>query len=151
MIPENEARQRVAEMLGVAHLFRRRRQSPVAVHEVLENGLPRTALLRTLASMQQIPIPELLPVFHISMRTFMRLKAEPKKRLNIEQSGWVWRFAELFAKAEDVLGSNERAAEWMLEPAMALDNRRPIELLTTPVGSRLVDDVIERMRYGVYQ
>jgi putative toxin-antitoxin system antitoxin component (TIGR02293 family) len=39
----------------------------------------------------------------------------------------------------------------MLEPAMALEKRRPIDLLTTSVGAQLVDDVIERMRYGVYQ
>ena len=60
-------------------------------------------------------------------------------------------FAELSSKAEDVLGTRERAVEWMLEPAMALAHRRPIELLTTSVGAQLVEDVIERMRYGVYQ
>jgi putative toxin-antitoxin system antitoxin component (TIGR02293 family) len=98
-----------------------------------------------------IPVPELLPVFGISTRTYMRIKTEPDKLLDAEQSGRVWQFAELLAKAEDVLGSSERAVDWMLRPAMALENRRPIELLTTPVGTHLVDDVIERMRYGVYQ
>jgi len=98
-----------------------------------------------------IPVPRLLPVFGISIRTFMRLKAEPDKLLDAEQSGRVWQFAELFAKAEDVFQSRARAVEWMLEPAMALENRRPIDLLTTPVGAQLVDDVIERMRHGVYQ
>jgi uncharacterized protein (DUF2384 family) len=37
----------------------------------------------------------------------------------------VWQFAELLAKAEDVLGSRGLATEWMLEPAMALENRAP--------------------------
>lgn len=141
---------RVAEMLGVARCFRRDTGSAVAVHEVLHAGLPRRALLRAMQS-GGIPAPELLAVLGISSRTYMRLKTEPDKLLDAEQSGRVWQFAELLAKAEDVLGSRERAVEWMLRPAIALENRRPIELLTTPFGAHLVDDVIERMRYGVYQ
>ena len=101
---------RVAEMLGVARSFRRGMGSAVAVHEVLHAGLPRRALLRAMHS-GGIPVPELLPVFGISTRTYMRLKTEPDKLLDAEQSGRVWQFAELLAKAEDVFGSNERAVE----------------------------------------
>jgi len=119
------------------------------VHEALHAGLPRRALFRAIPA--GIPVPRLLPVFGISIRTFMRLKTDPGKLLDAEQSGRVWQFAELFAKAEDVFRSRARAVDWMLEPAMALENRRPIDLLTTPVGAQLVDDVIERMRHGVYQ
>jgi len=145
-----EYTRRVAEMLGVGRSFRRGRGSAVTVHEVLHAGLPRRALLRAIES-GGIPVAQLLPVFGISTRTYMRLKSEPDRLLDAEQSGRVWQFAELLAKAQDVFGSSERAVDWMLRPAMALENRRPIELLTTPVGAHLVDDVIERMRYGVYQ
>ena len=140
---------RVGKMLGVTKIFRSGRGSVVAVHEALCAGLPRRALFRAIPA--GIPMPRLLPVFGISLRTFMRLKTAPDKRLDAEQSGRVWQFTELLAKADDVFGSRERAVDWMLEPAMALENRRPIELLTTPVGAQLVDDVIERLRYGVYQ
>jgi putative toxin-antitoxin system antitoxin component (TIGR02293 family) len=140
---------RVAKILGVAKLLKRSGGSAVAVHDALHAGLPRRALFRAIPA--GIPVPMLLPVFGISLRTFMRLKTEPDKRLDVEQSGRVWQFAELFAKADDVFRSEERAVEWMLEPAMALENKRPIDLLTTPVGAQLVDDVLERMRHGVYQ
>lgn len=139
-------RARVAKRLGVPKIVE---GTLVDVHEALFAGLPRRALLKAIP--EGIPMAELLPVFGISLRTFMRLKAEPSKLLDSEQSARVWRFANLLTKAEEVLGTQERAVEWMLEPAMALENRRPIELLTTPVGSQLVEDVIERMRYGVYQ
>jgi putative toxin-antitoxin system antitoxin component (TIGR02293 family) len=140
---------RVAKILGVVRLFKGSVGSAVAVHEALHAGLPRRALFRAIPD--GMPVLSLLPVFGISVRTFMRLKSEPDKLLDAEQSGRVWQFAELFAKAEDVLGSHQSAVDWMLAPAMALENRRPIDLLTTPVGAQLVDDVIERMRYGVYQ
>lgn len=141
---------RVVKMLGVGKIFKRGIGSPVAVHEVLHTGLPRRALLRAMES-AGISVAEVLPVFGISTRTFMRLKTEPDKLLDAEQSGRVWQFAQLLAKAEELFGSRERAVNWILRPAMSLENRRPIELLTTPVGAKLVDDVIERMRYGVYQ
>lgn len=141
---------RVADMLGVRRLFPDNKQSTVAVHETLHAGLPRRALLR---AMQWMPVSNtvLLPVFGISERTYMRVRAEPDKRLDSEQSERLWRFAAVLAKAEDVLGSRQRAEEWMLHPAMALENRRPLDLLTTHIGAQLVDDVIERMRFGVYQ
>jgi putative toxin-antitoxin system antitoxin component (TIGR02293 family) len=141
---------RAADILGVTKIFRRRAGSPITVHEIVRAGLPRRALLRAMRS-GDIPTLDLLAVFGISSRTLIRLKSEPDKLLDVAQSGRVWQFAEILAKAEDVFGSSERAVEWMLKPAMALENRRPIELLTTPVGAHLVDDVIERMRYGVYQ
>jgi putative toxin-antitoxin system antitoxin component (TIGR02293 family) len=140
---------RVAKTLGVARLFKGRVGSPVAVHDALHTGLPRRALLRAMPA--GIPVMTMLPVFGISLRTFMRLKNEPDRLLDAEQSGRVWQFAELFAKAEDVFQSKGRAVDWMLAPAMALENRRPIDLLTTPVGAHLVDDVIERICHGVYQ
>jgi putative toxin-antitoxin system antitoxin component (TIGR02293 family) len=146
---ERGHRYRVAKRLGVAATLNDAPDSALAVHEALHAGLPRRALLKAIPT--GIPMAELLPIFGISLRTFMRLKAEPSKRLDSDQSARVWRFTELMSKAEDVLGTRERAVEWMLTPAMALEHRRPIELLTTSVGAQLVEDVIERMRYGVYQ
>ncbi len=138
----------VAERLGVRKMLSGA-VSTVKVHEALQSGLPGRALVRAIPT--GIPMLVLLPVFGISLRTYRRLKADLSRRLDVDQSTRVWRFTEVFAKAEDVLGSHERAVEWMLEPAIALERRRPIDLLTTSVGAQLVDDVIERMRYDVYQ
>ena len=143
-------RRRVAKRLGVSAIFKRGHGSAVAVHDILQAGLPRHALLKAMRE-SGIPMADILPALGISTRTYMRLQSEPDKRLDADQSGRVWRFAELLSKAADVLGTSDLAVEWMLKPAMALEHRRPIELLTTAIGAQLVDDVIERMRYGVYQ
>jgi putative toxin-antitoxin system antitoxin component (TIGR02293 family) len=141
-------------ILGIEKAFgsgtQRQIISPLKIHEVLSAGLPRRAMVRTI-EIVHIPKLQLLRALGISTRTYMRLKAQPGKRLDSEQSGRLWRFAELLAKAEEVMGSNERAIDWMLKPAMALENRPPIELLTTPVGAQLVDAVLDRMQFGVYQ
>ena len=35
-------------------------------------------------------------------------------------------------------------------PAIGLDQRRPIDLLATPAGAKLVEDFLSRVEYGVY-
>jgi putative toxin-antitoxin system antitoxin component (TIGR02293 family) len=38
----------------------------------------------------------------------------------------------------------------MQEPAMGLDNRRPIDLLASPAGVKMVETFLTRLEYGVY-
>jgi len=49
-----------------------------------------------------------------------------------------------------VLGSQEAAERWLSTPAMALDRRRPIDLLQSSEGTELVKTLLTRMDYGVY-
>jgi putative toxin-antitoxin system antitoxin component (TIGR02293 family) len=86
----------------------------------------------------------------MSLRTIQRRKEAPSKRLNQEQSGRTWKFAEILAKATAVLGSQEEAEQWLQRPAMGLDQRRPLDLLATPAGVEIVQDFLGRLEYGVY-
>src|SRR5438067_1157876 len=52
--------------------------------------------------------------------------------------------------ASHFLEAQGEAEDWLKRPAMALDQRRPIELLATPAGIRLVEDLLGRIEYGVY-
>jgi len=70
--------------------------------------------------------------------------------LNQEQSSRTWKFAEILAKATAVLGSKDEAEQWLQRPAIGLAQRRPIDLLATPAGVEMVEDLLERMEYGVY-
>jgi putative toxin-antitoxin system antitoxin component (TIGR02293 family) len=143
--------QQAADMLGIKKNFKDSTpDSGVAVHDVLAKGLPRRALLRAVRAID-FPMDQVLSILGLSLRTFMRIKEAPEKRLDPEQSGRLWRFIELLAKAKDVFGADDRVMEWMFSPAMALENRRPVDLLTTPVGMQLVDDVLDRIKFGVYQ
>jgi putative toxin-antitoxin system antitoxin component (TIGR02293 family) len=115
---------------------------------MIDAGLPRGALLRARRLAAKIPTAEFLGALGISQRSLVRFQAEPDKALNADQSERLWRFAKIFAQAKDVFGSEERAIGWIRNPVMALENRKPIELLRTSVGTQLVDDVLERIRQG---
>jgi putative toxin-antitoxin system antitoxin component (TIGR02293 family) len=47
-----------------------------------------------------------------------------------------------------VFGSQYEAEEWLKRPAIGLDQWRPVDLLTTPAGVKLVDDYLGRLEYG---
>ncbi|MEA2728511.1 MAG: hypothetical protein QOF70_2986 [Acetobacteraceae bacterium] len=86
----------------------------------------------------------------MSLRTIQRRKDASMKPLNQEQSGRTWKFAEILAKATAVLGSQDQAEEWLQQPAMGLDQRRPIDLLATQAGAEIVQEFLGRLEYGVY-
>jgi putative toxin-antitoxin system antitoxin component (TIGR02293 family) len=86
----------------------------------------------------------------ISYRTYQRRREVPDKPLSPEQSGRTWKFAEILGRAIDLFGSQTEAEEWMERPAMALDRRKPIDLLSTPAGVESVEDHLTRLEYGVY-
>ena len=59
-------------------------------------------------------------------------------------------YAAILAKAVAQFGTAEAAERWVAAPAMGLDQRRPIDLLTTPAGVQLVEEFLARLEYGVY-
>jgi putative toxin-antitoxin system antitoxin component (TIGR02293 family) len=52
--------------------------------------------------------------------------------------------------ATDVLGSRAAAEHWLATPALALDQRRPVDLLQSVEGMALVTTLLTRMDYGTY-
>jgi len=86
----------------------------------------------------------------MSVRTLQRHKSAPDELLDVQQSGRAWKFAEILAKATRVLGSQEEAERWLKRPAIGLNQQRPIDLLTTPAGVKLVEEYLGRLEYDVY-
>jgi len=143
--------QRVAALLGGVRVLRHRLRGPIDVHEALSHGIPRGALTHLVSHVAMLRDPASLEqAVGVSQRTVQRFKLAPDKKLSPEQSGRAWKFAEILAKATEVLGSQEEAEDWLERPAMALNQQRPIDLLGTPAGSKLVEQLLGRIQYGVY-
>lgn len=58
--------------------------------------------------------------------------------------------AEVVNLATRVLGTRDLADHWLTHPALALDGRCPMDLLTTASGVKSVKDLLTRMEFGVY-
>lgn len=119
----------------------------IAQHELVQMGVPTKVLDKVVASFVRLDEAEVLGAVGVSSRTVQRRKSGV---LSPEHSGAMLDLIAVTQKAMDVLGSREAAENWLHQPALAFDGRRPIELLSTRQGADLVKDHLIRMDYGVY-
>jgi putative toxin-antitoxin system antitoxin component (TIGR02293 family) len=140
----------IVDLLGGSQTLGSAIKSELDAHELLNQGLPRAALGNLLGKLDVIEIGEASAALGMSLRTLQRHKNTPVAPLDVQQSGRAWKFAEILAKATRVLGSQDEAEQWLKRPAIGLDQQRPIDLLTTPAGVKLVEDYLGRLEYDGY-
>lgn len=143
---------RVVDLLGGRSIFDRPFSTPLEAHESIQHGFPSKSLVVFVQRFPAIGREDTIDkVVGVSLRTFQRHKKPgARERLSREQSGKLYKAAEIVAKAVDVLGTPEAAERFLEEPTMALEGQRPIDLLSTPVGAELVEKHLGRVDYGVY-
>jgi putative toxin-antitoxin system antitoxin component (TIGR02293 family) len=150
---EDVAINRTVALLGGRRILHRSVRSRLEAHDLLQEGLPGHALKHLVNYVAMLRAPHhgsLEKAVGISLRTYQRRKDAPDKPLSPEQSGRTWKFAEIFGRAIELFGSPAEAEEWLERPAMALEQRKPIDLLSTPAGVESVEDHLTRLEYGVY-
>jgi putative toxin-antitoxin system antitoxin component (TIGR02293 family) len=147
---ESSNLQKISALLGGDQILGSTIKSELDAHELLNRGLPRAALSSLFDKIHFITSEEASEALGTSLRTLQRHKNTPVVHLDVQQSGRAWKFAEILAKATRVLGSQDEAEQWLRRPAIGLDQRRPVELLTTPAGVKLVEDYLGRLEYDVY-
>ena len=105
---------RATELLGGKDVFPHSLDDALDVHEMLQRGLSSTALTHLIDNLSVIPQTAVLEkVVGMSLRTFQRRKDSPSKPLNQTQSGRVWTFAMILAKATAIFGSQaKRNSGW---------------------------------------
>jgi putative toxin-antitoxin system antitoxin component (TIGR02293 family) len=140
----------VSTLLGGRSVLGSIIESDLEAHELLHRGLPRAALSSLVDKIHFITSDEASEALGMSLRTLQRHKNTPAEHLDVQQSGRAWKFAEILAQATRVLGSQDEAEHWLRRPAIGLDQQRPIDLLTTPAGVKLVEDYLGRLEYDVY-
>lgn len=151
-IEDAEMRRTVA-LLGGRETLHRLVHNRLEAHDLLQEGLPGPALKHLVTSVAFLRTPNhgsFEKAVGISFRTYQRRRDARDKPLSPEQSGRTWKFAEILGRVSTLFGSQAEAEKWMEQPAMALDQRRPIDLLSTPAGVESVEDHLTRLEYGVY-
>jgi putative toxin-antitoxin system antitoxin component (TIGR02293 family) len=141
----------VAALLGGAAIIGRPLGTgALDAHFLIEAGIPNRAVDHLAQSLKVMGQQSLEQAIGISLRTLQRKEKKPRELLSHEQAGRTWQFAELLAKATMVFGAQDEAEQWFERPAIGLNQKRPIDLLTTPAGVKVVEDHLERLAYGVY-
>lgn len=139
-------------LLGGPELLGCQIADPYQAHRLIVAGLPiRTALhlIRTFRILQAGQSG--LAALGVSRRTIQRWHQAPAtRRLSRAQSERIWILAESLTLTTRILGSRHEAENWLESRIPALNHRRPIELLATSMGAKLVGHHLQRVERGVY-
>ena len=121
--------------------------SGVERHNLIQTGLSTRILKDALGTFHLVSEDQLLHAIGLSTKTLGRRE---DSRLGPRHSDAAMALIEVTDMAERVLGTRELAEHWLTQSALALDGRRPLDLITSAPGIETVKDLLTRMEYGVY-
>lgn len=137
----------VAELLADEHALSSNVQSDLDWVRAVQSGLPANAV-DTIAGELGFTVTEIEQLV-IPRRTLAHRRAN-RQPLTREESDRLARIARVGLWAQETFGEKEKAIAWLRRPNRALQGSRPIDLLDTDDGARLVEQVIGRLAYGVF-
>lgn len=130
----------LAQILGVAPV------SDFDLAEIVEHGLPTEHIQRLReAGLTFTEVSELV----IAPRTLKHRKSRGEA-LSPEEADRALRVARVISQAEEIFGNREKAMLWLRTPDERLANRKPLSMLRTESGGRLVEEMLWQIDEGVY-
>ncbi len=72
-----------------------------------------------------------------------------QQMLTVEESDRAARVARVLALADKTFANQDKARRWLRKDLSSLDGRRPIDLVRTAAGARIVEDILTRIAWGV--
>jgi putative toxin-antitoxin system antitoxin component (TIGR02293 family) len=112
----------------------------------IQKGLP-VSVVSMLTTDLGIPSLELTKKLGLSKATFHR--RQKSGRLSADESDKAVRFARLFGQAVETLESKEAARRWLSSSQIGLGGAVPLDYAETETGAREVEDLLNRIEYGV--
>ncbi|MBI3208235.1 MAG: DUF2384 domain-containing protein [Candidatus Solibacter usitatus] len=112
---------------------------------VVERLLPATAIMSLVSSgLTDTEVYQLI----IPRRTLSHRIAR-KQRLSAEESDKAVRVARITAMAEEAFIDSEKSWRWLRKPKRIFGGRKPIDMLATEAGARLVEEMLVQFHYGM--
>jgi putative toxin-antitoxin system antitoxin component (TIGR02293 family) len=137
----------IARWLGGTKVLRTGVRSDFELVKVVRDGLPVAALDAlveqgglTGAEAERLVIP----------RRTLAHRRKRRQALSVEESDKLARVARAIAQAEETMQDAAKAHAWLRRPNRALGGERPLDLLATEGGARLVEQTLGRIAHGVF-
>lgn len=108
----------------------------------------RKSSLRSLSSYLGITMEALSGILHSSHRNIQR--KDDNELLDVYKSEQAIEIAQVISKCLDIFGTKENMQQWLHSSVIALGGKKPIDLLDTSFGIRIIFTVLNRLEHGVY-
>lgn len=137
----------VVAALGGSNVLDANVRSEFDLATAVRAGLPAEAAARVLES-GLLSADELYALV-VPRRTLER-RFESAQPLTAIESDRLLRVVRVVIRAIEALDSVEKAQRWLRTPNRALRGERPMALLESDVGARMVEKVLGRIEHGVH-
>jgi putative toxin-antitoxin system antitoxin component (TIGR02293 family) len=135
----------IATVLGGKAILGRTVRSMSELESTVSDGLPKRALRAAAERIATLPAEARRVMYQIVPEaTYKR-----RSRLSRPESERTERLARVIAAAEHVWDSREDAREWLTRPHPELGNRTPLDSAMTELGARRVEELLDRLYYGI--
>ena len=136
----------LAEYLGGSQALGREIRSDFDLDDAIREGLPLSTIESVVGGGALRPSE--LDALVIPRRTLAHRK-RLGRCLTTRQSDRLTRVVRVVARAEEAIGDCAKAKRWLRKPNRALQGRRPLDLLATGVGVRIVEQLLGRIEHGL--
>ncbi|MGH9468509.1 MAG: antitoxin Xre/MbcA/ParS toxin-binding domain-containing protein [Terriglobales bacterium] len=137
--------QRIADVMGGKAILGRRIRSIHELEKTVSLGLPKRALRLTAERISASAGEARRVMFRVVPEaTFKR-----RTRLSAAESERTERLARVIAAAEFTWTDRGDAREWLTKPHPELGQRSPLDSAMTELGARRVEDLLDRLFYGL--
>ena len=135
----------IADVMGGAVILGHRVRSIGDLEKTISRGLPKRALRITVERVYSSAGDVRRAMFRIVPEATFKRRA----RLSPAESERTERLARVIAAAEHAWNDRNDAREWLTKPHSELGRRTPLESAMTELGARQVEDLVERLFYGI--
>ena len=138
---------RVSSVLGGSRTLKQRVRTLNDLHEMVAEGLPKTSVRALLTHLSEHYLVDLQP-----LRDFIAPPATLKRRrtrLSPGESQRLERLARIVAMTEQVWQETTAAAEFLTRRHRTLGGKTPLQMATTDLGVRQVEELLASIEYGL--
>ncbi|WP_256589029.1 antitoxin Xre/MbcA/ParS toxin-binding domain-containing protein [Pseudomonas sp. HMWF021] len=115
------------------------------IHEIIDAGVEAT----TLTAMSDLGLISPGTLNAILPTPALKTMLATGERLTASQSDHLYRLAHTIALAESFFGDTDKAMRWLSKPKSHFSGKSPIEMLSTTVGSRQVEELLAQASEGM--
>lgn len=119
----------------------------VNLQNIAEQGLSKTSVNRLIKN-SKLPTKYILRYLGISAQALG--KKSDTARFSIPVSDRVLDIAQLYVHGINALDTLNNFNQWLNEPLPVLEGRRPIELIQSHYGLKIVDEILLRIEHGIF-
>ncbi len=141
-----EETKKVIALLGGAKVFPGRIRDLSDLQKALRQGFPYAAF-EALVETIDLRSRDLADILGVASRTLARRKTS--RQLSPIESDRLYRVAYIVRLATVVLGSLDNARAWLHKENQALGGNSPVSFLDTEIGERQVEELLNRINYGI--